>query len=120
MENKLLMIKEEALAKLEACQSLKELNDIRVFYLGKKEGKWGYTNPNYKDYKGETPDWLEPSDIYYGDDWDDAPYEHNAGTVYEWFVKGYIDIFEMIDGPGRWNIGVVGRICGIIGSFYPL
>ena len=36
MENKLLMIKEEALAKLEACQSLKELNDIRVFYLGKK------------------------------------------------------------------------------------
>ena len=36
MENKLLVIKEEALAKLEACQSLKELNDIRVFYLGKK------------------------------------------------------------------------------------
>ena len=36
MENKLLMIKDEALAKLESCQSLKELNDIRVHYLGKK------------------------------------------------------------------------------------
>ena len=53
------------------------------FYLGKKEREWGYTNPNYKDYKGQTPDWLRPSDIYYGDDWDDAPYEHNAGTPYE-------------------------------------
>ena len=61
------------------------------FYLGKKEGKWGYTNPNYT-YYGETPKWLEPSDIYYGDDWDDAPYEHNAGKVYDEFVKGYIDI----------------------------
>lgn len=32
----LVKIKEEALAKLEACLSLKELNDIRVLYLGKK------------------------------------------------------------------------------------
>lgn len=29
---------------------------------------------------------------YYGDDWDDAPYEHNAGTVYSEFVRGYIDM----------------------------
>lgn len=29
---------------------------------------------------------------YWGDDWDDRPYEHNAGTVYDEFVKGYIDI----------------------------
>ena len=36
MENELLMIKEEALAKLEKCSSLKELNDIRILYLGKK------------------------------------------------------------------------------------
>lgn len=36
MENELLKIKEEALSKLDECSSLKELNDIRVLYLGKK------------------------------------------------------------------------------------
>lgn len=36
MENELLKIKDEALEKIEACTSLKELNDIRVLYLGKK------------------------------------------------------------------------------------
>ena len=36
MENELLKIKNEALEKIEACTSLKELNDIRVLYLGKK------------------------------------------------------------------------------------
>jgi hypothetical protein len=25
---------------------------------------------------------------FYGDDWDDTPYEHNAGTVYDEFVSG--------------------------------
>lgn len=25
---------------------------------------------------------------WYGDDWDDRPYEHNAGSVYDEFVKG--------------------------------
>lgn len=29
---------------------------------------------------------------WYGDDWDDRPYEHNAGTVYEEFVAGYADV----------------------------
>lgn len=62
------------------------------FYLGKKEGKWGWTNPNYKDSRDETPDWLKPSDIYYGDDWNDAPYDCNAGPVYDEFIKGYMDI----------------------------
>ena len=28
----------------------------------------------------------------WGDDWNDAPYEHNAGEVYDEFVKGYKDI----------------------------
>lgn len=28
----------------------------------------------------------------WGDDWDDAPYEHNAERVYDEFVKGYCDI----------------------------
>ena len=29
---------------------------------------------------------------YYGDDWDDAPYDCNAGTVYDEYIKGYCDI----------------------------
>jgi hypothetical protein len=29
---------------------------------------------------------------YWGDDWNDAPYDCNAGTVYNEFVKGVIDI----------------------------
>jgi phenylalanyl-tRNA synthetase, alpha subunit (EC 6.1.1.20) len=36
MKKQLIEIKEEALTKLESWTSLKELNDIRVFYLGKK------------------------------------------------------------------------------------
>ena len=98
-----------------------EIIDIAIkghlvrFYLGKKEGEWGYTNPNYKDYKdykGKTPDWLKPSDIYYGDDWDDAPYEHNAGTVYDWFVKGYIDIAI------GWECRIIEPHCGVLNSGY--
>jgi hypothetical protein len=29
---------------------------------------------------------------YRGDDWNDAPYEHNAGRVYDEFIKGHADI----------------------------
>lgn len=29
---------------------------------------------------------------YWGDDWNDRPYEDNAGTVYEQYVKGYKDM----------------------------
>ena len=29
---------------------------------------------------------------YYGDDWDDAPYDCNAGKVYDRYIKGYRDI----------------------------
>ena len=37
--------------------------------------------------------WLGTDDCsdYWGDDWDDAPYEHNAGYVYSEYVTGYID-----------------------------
>ena len=41
-------------------------NVIR-FYLGKNGKQWG-------------------------DDWDDIPYEHNAGRVYDEFIKGYCDV----------------------------
>lgn len=29
---------------------------------------------------------------YWGDDWNDSPYEHNAGIVYDEYIKGYKDI----------------------------
>ncbi len=34
---------------------------------------------------------------YWGDDWNDIPYEHNAGRVYEEFIKGYIDVIIPFD-----------------------
>ncbi len=34
---------------------------------------------------------------WYGDDWDDAPYEHNAGVVYDEFVSGVQDIVFPFD-----------------------
>lgn len=29
---------------------------------------------------------------YWGDDWDDCPYEHNAGTVYSEYIKEIMEI----------------------------
>ena len=29
---------------------------------------------------------------YWGDDWNDTPYEHNAGEVYDEYTEGYIDV----------------------------
>lgn len=29
---------------------------------------------------------------YHGDDWDDIPYECNAGEVYDEYIKGHVDI----------------------------
>lgn len=70
----------------------KRKGNVIRFFLGEKTKDWGWTRPDYKDYTGKTPDWLKPSDIYYGDDWNDRPYEHNAGQVYDKFVKGHIDV----------------------------
>ena len=36
-------------------------------------------------------------DDYHGDDWDDAPYEHNAGKVYNKFCAGYMDFAVDLD-----------------------
>jgi hypothetical protein len=48
-----------------------------------------------------------------GDDWDDSPYEHNAGTVYDEYVSEYVDVvvpFSMeLSEPkdsGGYNSGV--------------
>ena len=34
---------------------------------------------------------------WYGDDWNDAPYDCNAGEVYERFVSGHRDIYFPFD-----------------------
>ena len=36
---------------------------------------------------------ADDCDDYWGDDWDDVPYEHNAGPVYDEFVTGYATIY---------------------------
>jgi len=33
----------------------------------------------------------------WGDDWDDAPYEHNAGKVYDKYIKGHCDVVVDFD-----------------------
>ena len=45
---------------------------------------------------------------WWGDDWDDRPYEHNAGLVYDKFVSSYIDIvfpfdWEIYEPGDDWN-----------------
>lgn len=90
----------------------KKKGNVVRFYLGEKAEDWGWTNEDYRHFKGpsgKAPDWLKPSETYYGDDWDDAPYEHNAGPVYDEFVKGHRDIafpfddlvLEPCDGEGE-------------------
>lgn len=37
---------------------------------------------------------------WYGDDWNDTPYEHNAGTVYSEYVSGFKDLMF----PYDWNV----------------
>ena len=34
---------------------------------------------------------------YHGDDWNDTPYEHNAGTVYDEYVVDYMDVVFPFD-----------------------
>ena len=86
----------------------KKKGNVVRFYLGEETPEWGWTKPDYTR-NGKTPDWLKPSDRYYGDDWDDRPYEHNAGQVYEEFIKDYKDVaFDFDDlvlepADGAWN-----------------
>ena len=34
---------------------------------------------------------------YWGDDWDDAPYDYNAGQVYDRYVTGHKDVYYAFD-----------------------
>ena len=57
--------------------------------------KWGYNSPFIHTAEFPNPDFVENEKEYYayfseisldeqwGDDWDDAPYEHNAGRPYD-------------------------------------
>lgn len=36
--------------------------------------------------------WLGKNGKQWGDDWNDTPYEHNAGSVYSEFVEGKVDL----------------------------
>lgn len=40
---------------------------------------------------------ADECDDYWGDDWDDRPYEHNAGSVYDRYVTGYAEILFPFD-----------------------
>lgn len=62
------------------------------FYLGNHTEEYGWLNPKfYAEVKSRYQDEKQfnyRKEHYYGDDWNDAPYEHNAGEVYEEFVSG--------------------------------
>lgn len=47
---------------------------------------------------------------YWGDDWDDTPYEHNAGTVYSEYVEDIVEYafpfsFDVMEAAGDWHYG---------------
>lgn len=51
----------------------------------------------------------DKEDDYWGDDWDDMPYEYNAGEVYDRYVKDHVDIVFPFDAlvleprDGNWD-----------------
>lgn len=40
---------------------------------------------------------LDDLENWWGDDWNDAPYEHNAGTVYYEFIQDAMDVHYPFD-----------------------
>lgn len=53
---------------------------------------------------------------YTGDDWDDAPYEHNAGHVYEEYQEGIMDVafpfdFYVIEPKQDWQYRCNSPFC---------
>lgn len=62
------------------------------------------------DNTGEWVGAAEPGEQPYGDDWDDAPYEHNAGLVYERFIRYTVDAYV------KWDYGVFEPNDGYLNS----
>ena len=44
---------------------------------------------------------AEDYDDIWGDDWNDAPYEHNAGRVYDEYINGIVDLYF------SWNVDIL-------------
>lgn len=47
-------------------------------------------------------------DDYWGDDFDDKPYEHNAGRVYDEYIKGWVDVafpydYSVLEPADDWR-----------------
>ena len=52
--------------------------------------------------------YLGTNDDYWGDDWDDTPYEHNAGKVYSEFIEKSIEFafpvnFKVLTPEDDWH-----------------
>lgn len=71
-------------------------NVIR-FYLGEKTAEYGWTDASAYEPYDRCSEINLYSDTYYGDDWNDAPYQDNAGRVYDRFVKSYRDLVVPFD-----------------------
>lgn len=55
-------------------------------------------------------------DDYWGDDWDDKPYEHNAGEVYANFVQDYATVmfpfdYAVLTPENDWTYGNNSPFC---------
>lgn len=53
-----------------------------------------------------------PLDVVWGDDWNDAPYEHNAGRPYEWYYRDG-------DGENRERAPIAIHRVRFAGDYYP-
>lgn len=72
-------------------------NVIR-FYLGKYTKEYGWLNPErFNTDSWAWHDGINRSETYFGDDWDDAPYECNAETVYDEFIYDQVDVALPLD-----------------------
>ena len=49
------------------------------------------------DKKGNVVLGEDDCNDYWGDDWNDTPYEHNAGSVYDRYITKYIDMYFPFD-----------------------
>lgn len=70
-----------------------EVRGVTVkFSLGLKEDEYGWLSKEHYLAllsTGLSEEYLsEYKEHYTGDDWDDVPYEHNAGSVYNEYIKG--------------------------------
>ena len=73
--------------------------------------KWGAWNPRIRTEEIPNPEYKQGSSEYYayftpvslkdqwGDDWDDAPYEHNAGCPYDNVPDDYESDLEILKIP---------------------